>query len=220
MACTFRERRVTDIRMLKRGLVAALIVGVVSFSGFGIEGPAITQVFYRPTAYTLPAGVWELEGKFSLFAFGLPTANMAYGLTESLQISTGLSADLFGMPNLGIKLALSRTGPVRLAASAGVTYLLADGSLYLRSGLSASLQAGVLGIHMGASLRMLPELSFSPYAAFDYALAGNVALLGEVSVLPFQARVGALFRPLRSFDLKLWTGFPVFSVGASGALRF
>jgi len=124
------------------------------------------------------------------------------------------------MPNLGIKLALGRTGPVALAASAGVTYFLADGSLYLRSGLSASLQAEVLGIHMGALLRMLPELSLSPYAAFDYALAGNVALLGEVSVLPFQARVGVLLRPLRSFDLKLWTGFPVFSVGASGALHF
>jgi len=206
--------------MLKRGLVAALIAGVVSFSGFGIEGPAITQVICRPTAYTLPAGVWELEGRFSLFAFGLPTVSMAYGLTESLQISTELSADLFGMPNLGIKLALGRTGPVALAASAGVTYLLADGSLYLGSGLSASLQAGVLGIHAGTSLRMLPELSLSPYAAFDYALAGNVALLGEVSILPFQARVGVLLRPLRPFDLKVWTGFPVFSVGASGALRF
>jgi len=117
-------------------------------------------------------------------------------------------------------LVLGRTGPVALAASAGVNYLLADGSLYLRSGLSASFQAGVLGIHMGASLRMLPELSLSPYAAFDYALAGNVALLGEVSVLPFQARVGALFRPLRPFDLRLWTSFPAFAVGASGALRF
>jgi len=67
---------------------------------------------------------------------------------------------------------------------------------------------------------MLPEFSLSPHAGFDYALTRNVAVLGEVSVLPFQARVGALFKPLESFDLRLWTGFPAFSVGASGALRF
>jgi len=200
-------------------MLALLGFGMVCL-GQGFERPVLTQVIYQATAYTLPAGVWELEGIFSLPAFGFPWTSLSYGLTENIQVSTGLSADLFAMPNLGIKLALSRTGPVTLAASAGVTYLLADGSLYLGSGLSASLQAGVLGIHMGASLQMLPELSLSPYAAFDYALAGNVALLGEVSVFPFQARVGALFRPLRPFDLKVWTGFPVFSVGASGALRF
>lgn len=206
--------------MLKRGLVAALVAGVVTLCAFGFEGPVLTQVIYQATAYTLSASVWELKGMFSLPAFGFPWASLSYGLTENIQVSTGLTADLFGMPNLGIKLALGRTGPMALAASAGVTYFLADGSLYLGSGLSASLQAGVLGIHMGASLRMLPELSLSPYAAFDYALAGNVALLGEVSVLPFQARVGALLRSLGSFDLRLWTGFPAFAVGASGALRF
>ena len=206
--------------MLKRGLVAALIAGMVTLCAFGFEGPVLTRVIYQATAYTSPTGVWELEGMFNLPAFGVPWASVSYGLTENIQVSTGLSADLLGMPNLGIKLALGRTGPVALAASAGVTYLLADGSLYLGSGLSASLQAGVLGIHAGASLQALPEFSISPYAAFDYALAGNVALLGEVSILPFQARVGALFRPLESFDLRLWTGFPAFSVRASGALRF
>ena len=206
--------------MLKRGLVAALIAGVVTLCAFGFEGPVLTQVIYRATAYILPAGVWELEGMFSLLSLGVPWASLSYGLTKNIQVSTGLTADLFGMPNLGIKLALGRTGPVALAASAGVTYFLADGSLYLGSGLLASLQGDGLGIHAGASLQALPEFSISPYAAFDYALAGNVALLGEVSVLPFQARVGALFRPLRPFDLRLWTSFPAFAVGASGALRF
>ena len=204
---------------MKKCMVALLVFGVVCL-GQGFEGPMLTQVIYQATAYTLPAGVWELEGTFSLFAFGLPTVSVAYGLTKSLEVSTGLTADLFGMPNLGIKLALGRMGTVALAASAGVTYFLADGSLYLGTGLLASLQADGLGIHAGASLQALPEFSISPYAAFDYALAQNTALLGEVSVLPFQARVGALFRPLESFDLRLWTGFPAFSVGASGALRF
>jgi len=204
---------------MKKCMVALLVFGVV-YLGQGFEGPVLTQVIYQATAYTLPAGVWELEGTFSLFAFGLPTVSVAYGLTKSLEVSTGLTADLFGMPNLGIKLALGRMGTVALAASAGVTYFLADGSLYLGSGLLASLQADGLGIHAGASLQALPEFSISPYAAFDYALTQNTALLGEVSVLPFQASVGALFRPLESFDLRLWTGFPAFSVGASGALRF
>jgi len=204
---------------MKKCVVALLVFGVVCL-GQGFEGPVLTQVIYQATAYTLPAGVWELEGMFSLPAFGFPWASLSYGLTENIQVSTGLTADLFGMPNLGIKLALGRTGPVALAASAGMTYFLAEGSLYLGSGLLASLQADELSIHAGASLQALPEFSISPYAAFDYALAQNTALLGEVSVLPFQARVGGLFRLLESFDLRLWTGFPAFSLGASGALRF
>jgi len=189
--------------MLKRGLVAALVAGLVTLCAFGAEGPVLTQVIYQATAYTLPAGVWELEGTFSLPVVGLSWASLNYGLTENIQASTGLTADPFGMPNLGVKLALGRTGPLAFAASAGVTYLLADGSLHLGSGLLASLKAGALGIHTGISLQMLPELSLSPHAAFDYVLTRNVALLGEVSVLPFQARVGALFRPLESFDLRL-----------------
>ena len=135
---------------MKNCMLALLSFGMVCL-GQGFERPVLTQVIYQATAYTLPAGVWELEGIFSLPAFGFPWTSLSYGLTENIQVSTGLSADLFAMPNLGIKLALSRTGPVTLAASAGVTYLLADGSLYLGSGLSASLQAGVLGIHAGAS---------------------------------------------------------------------
>jgi len=206
--------------MLKRGLVAALVAGVVTLCAFGFEGPVLTRVIYQATAYTLPASVWELEGMFSLLSLGLPWASLSYGFSENLEVSTGLTADLFGMPNLGIKLALGRTGPVALAASAGVTYFLADGSLCLGGGLLASFQAEGVDMHAGVSLQMLPELSLSPHAAFDYALAQNAALLGEVSVLPFQARVGALFRPLESFDLRLWTGFPAFLVRASGALRF
>ena len=204
---------------MKKCMVALLLFGVVCL-GQGFEGPVLTQVIYQATAYTLPTGVWELEGMFSLLSLGVPWVSVSYGLTKSLEVSTGLTADLFGMPNLGIKLALGRMGTVALAASAGVTYFLTDGSLYLGTGLLASLQAEGVDMHAGVSLQMLPELSLSPHAAFDYALAQNAALLGEVSVLPFQASVGALFRPLESFDLRLWTGFPAFSLGASGALRF
>jgi len=46
--------------MLKRGLAAALIAGVVTLCAFGFEGPVLTQVIYQATAFTLPAGVWEL----------------------------------------------------------------------------------------------------------------------------------------------------------------
>jgi len=67
---------------------------------------------------------------------------------------------------------------------------------------------------------VLPEFSLAPYAAFDYAVARNVVLLGELSILPFQARVGGLFRMARSLDLKAWAGFPALSLGASAAVRF
>jgi len=108
--------------MLKRGLVAALVAEVVTLCSFGVDGPVLTRVIYQATAYTLPTGVWELEGTFSLPVVGLSWASLSYSLTENIQASTRLTADLFGMPNSGIKLALGRTGPVALAASAGVTY--------------------------------------------------------------------------------------------------
>ena len=206
--------------MLKRGLVAALIAGMVTLCAFGFEGPVLTRVIYQATAYTLPTGVWELEGMFNLPAFGVPWASVSYGLTENIQVSTGLTADLFGMPNLGIKLALGRTGPLALAASAGMTYFLADGSLYLGSGLLASLQADGLGIHAGASLQVLPEFSISPYAAADYDLMPNTRLLAELNFLPFQARLGLLLRALNSLDLRGWVSFFPFSLGANLSLRF
>ena len=205
---------------LKKGLATALITGAVALSGFGFEGSVLTQVIYQATAYTLPTGVWELEGMFSLPAFGFPWASVSYGLTENIQVSTGLTADLFGMPNLGVKLALGRIGPVALAASAGVTYLLADSSLYLGSGLLASLQADGLGIHAGASLQALPEFSISPYAAADYDLMPNTKLLTELNFLPLRARIGLLLRALNSLDLRGWVSFFPFSLGANLSLRF
>jgi len=204
--------------MKRIGWVLFMVVAV-AFWGYALGGPDLISIIYRPTVYTLPAGTWQIKGTFNPFAFGTPSVGVAYGLTESVQASASLTGLARGAPNLGVKSTLGQVGPMALAASGGITFILAGASLYL-SGLVASLQAEVLGVHVGSSLQLLPEVSLSPYAAFDYAVTRNVALLGEVSVLPFQARVGALLRPLRSFDLKVWTGFPVFSVGASCALHF
>lgn len=192
----------------------------VSLSGFGFEGPELTQVIYQPTAYTLPPGMWELEGTFSLLSLGLPSISVAYGLTESLQLSTSLSGALFGMPGLGVKAALGGMDSLALVASAGVSYFIAEGSLYVGAGLVASLQTGAMGIHPGISLQVLPTFSIHPYAAFDYSTGSTMAVLGELGFIPVSGRMGVLFRMIPNLDLRAWAGFPSFTVGASAALRF
>ena len=97
--------------MLGKGLAAALIGGVVTLCAFGFEDPMLTQVIYQATAYTLPVGVWELEGLFSLPAFGFPWASVSYGLTESLEVGTGLTANPSGSPILAQKSPLVRLIP-------------------------------------------------------------------------------------------------------------
>lgn len=206
--------------MLRQAVVAAVIAGTVALPALGMEGQGITHVVYRPTAYTLPVGTWQVWGTLDLLAIGLPGIGVAYGLAEGLQIGTGLTGILLGWPNLGIKLALGRVGSIALAASAGLSYAIAEGTLYLSSGMVSSFRAGPLGIHSGASLRLLPEFSLSPYAAFDYLVAENVALLGELGLLPLDVRAGVLFRPMEFLDLMAWVGFPGPSVAAGVALRF
>lgn len=205
---------------MKKVWWGSVILVMATCVGWGHEGPGLTHVIYRPTAYTLPAGTWQIRGTLDLTAIGLPGIGVAYGLAEGLQIGTGLTGILRGWPNLGIKLALGQVGPIALAASAGLSYAIAEGTLYLSSGVVSSFRAGHLGIHAGASLGLLPEFYLSPYAAFDYLVAENLALLGELGLLFLDVRAGVLFRPLESLDLRAWIGFPGPSLGAGVALRF
>ena len=63
----------------------------VALSGLALEGPPLTAVIYGSTAYTLPAGTWELAGYLSLPVVGLPSVSLSYGVTDALQMGTGLS---------------------------------------------------------------------------------------------------------------------------------
>ena len=110
-----------------RGAAVVLMTMAVALSGLALEGPPLTEVIYGSTAYTLPAGTWELTGYLSLPAI-LPSVSISYGVTDALQMGTGLSVDPLGFLNLGAKLALAL--PVSLA------YPLAESMLYLVAGCS------------------------------------------------------------------------------------
>ena len=180
----------------------------------------LTQVIYQATAYTLPAGVWELEGTFSLPVVGLPWVSLSYGLTESLEVGTGLTADLMGLPNLGAKIALGETDTIAFAFLTDIAFSVSDGRLYFGNGVALSSVMESLGVHAGTYVQVLPEFSISPYAGADYDLMPNTKLLAEVNFLPFRARFGLLLRALNSLDLRGWASFFPFSFGASLSLRF
>jgi len=207
--------------MLKEGFVTLVISGLVVFSGLGAEGPAIIQVIYRPTAYTLPAGSWEITASFVFPYMSLPSLGASYGLSKDIQVGTDVTSDLFGIPNLSVKLALEMAEPLSLAIPAGFTFFAAQGSLYAASGLAISWKGpGPLRAHTGSIVVVLPSFSLSPYLALDYELVAGTELLAELDILPFQARVGALLAPFESFALRLWTAFPELLLGATGTLRF
>ena len=205
---------------MKKGLATALITGAVALSGFGFEGSVLTQVIYQATAYTLPAGVWELKGLSSLLPLGLPWVSVSYGLTESLEVGTGLTADLMGLPNLGAKIALGETDTIALAFLPDIAFSVSDGRLYFGSGVALSSAMESLGVHAGTYVQVLPEFSISPYAGADYNLMPNTKLLAELNFLPLRARLGLLLRALNSLDLRGWASFFPFSLGANLSLRF
>ena len=204
---------------MKKCMVALLVFGVVCL-GQGFEGPVLTQVIYQATAYTLPAGVWELKGLSSLLPLGLPWVSVSYGLTESLEVGTGLTANLIGLPNLGAKIALGETDTVALAFLTDIAFSVSDGRLYFGSGAIVSSVMESFGVHAGSYFQVLPEFSVSPYAAVDYDFMPNTKLLAELNFLPFRARLGLLLRALNSLDLRGWASFFPFSLGASLSLRF
>jgi len=204
---------------MKKCMVALLVFGVVCL-GQGFEGPMLTQVIYQATAYTLPAGVWELEGMFGLPVIGLSWVSVSYGLTESLEVGTGLTADLMGLPNLGAKIALDETDTIALAFLTDIAFSVSDGRLHFGSGVALSSVMESLGVYAGTYMQVLPEFSISPYAAADYDLMSNAKLLAELNFLPFRARLGLLLRALNSLDLRGWASFFPFSLGASLSLRF
>ena len=204
---------------MKKCMVALLVFGVVCL-GQGFEGPVLTQVIYQATGYTLPAGVWELERTFSPLAFGFPWVSVSYGLTEGLDVGTGLTADFTGLPNLGAKIALGRTDTIALAFLTDVAFSVSDSSLYFGSGVALSSVMESLGVHAGTYMQVLPEFSISPYAATDYDLMSNTKLLAELNFLPFRARLGLLLRLLENLDLRSWASFPTLSLWASLNARF
>jgi len=197
-----------------------LITVAVALSGLALGGPPLTEVIYGSTGYTLPAGTWELAGYFSLPMVGLPSVSISYGVSDALQLGTGLSADLWGFPNLGVKLALGQIGPVALALPVSLAYSLAESTLYLTAGLAMSSQGGPLGFHSELALRVLPDLAPSASFGLVYKAPESVALLGEMGVMPLRFRIGALFQPFSGLDLRVWASFPSFSAGAKAALRF
>jgi len=202
---------------VKKLALALMFMGALASAA--AAGETITGVIYTPAAHTLPPGTWELAGHFWFPAI-LPSVSISYGVTDALQLGTGLSADLLGFLNLGAKLALGQLGPVALALPVSLAYSLAESTLYLTAGLAMSSQAGLLGLHSELALDVLPELAPSASLGLVYKLLESVALLGEVGVMPLRFRIGALFQPFSALDLRVWASFPSFSAGARAALRF
>jgi len=203
-----------------RGGAVVLIAVAVGLSGLALEGPPLTEVIYGSTAYTLPAGTWQLAGYFSLPVVGLPSISINYGVTDALQLGTGLTADLWGLPNLGAKLALGQTGLVAIALPVSLAYSMPESTVYLAAGLAMSSQAGQLGFHFELAVDVLPDLALSASLGLVYRALESVALLGEVGVMPLRFRIGTLLQPFSGLDLRVWVSFPGFSAGAKAALRF
>lgn len=203
-----------------RSAAVVLIAVAVGLSGLALEGPPLTEVIYGSTAYTLPGGTWELAGYLSLPVVGLPSISINYGVTDALQLGTGLSADLWGLPNLGAKLALGQTGPVAIALPVSLAYSISESTAYLAAGLAMSSQAGQLGFHSELAVDVLPGMALSASFGLVYEALESVALLGEVGVMPLRFRIGTLLQPFSGLDLRVWVSFPGFSAGAKAALRF
>ena len=205
---------------MKKLALTLVFIGALALSGAAAEGEVLTGVIYTPAAYTLPGGTWELAGYLSLPVVGLPSVSMSYGVTDALQLGTGLSADLWGLPNLGAKLALGQTGPVAIALPVSLAYSISESTAYLAAGLAMSSQAGQLGFHSELAVDVLPGMALSASFGLVYEALESVALLGEVGVMPLRFRIGTLLQPFSGLDLRVWGSFPGFSAGAKAALRF
>ena len=197
-----------------------LILMAIACAVHGAAGAELTQVIYRPTGYVLPAGTWEVEGSFNSLPRSVPGLTLDYSLIRGLQVGTGLSADLLGIPNAGAKLSFGYLGPVAVALSPWFAFNLADSSFYLGMGLASSVKAGGFELHAGSLVYLLPSLSFSPYLAFDYWYMSNVAFLGEVDLMPLHMRAGALIWAFAGLNIRVWAGFPALVLGGSLAVRF
>ena len=205
---------------MKKLALTLVFIGALALSGAAAEGEGLTGVIYTPAAYTLPGGTWELAGYLSLPVVGLPSVSMSYGVTDALQMGTGLSADLWGFLNLGAKLALGQIGPVALALPVSLAYSMPESTVYLAAGLAMSSQAGQLGFHSELAVDVLPGMALSASFGLVYEALESVALLGEVGVMPLRFRIGTLLQPFSGLDLRVWGSFPGFSAGAKAALRF
>jgi len=204
---------------MKRSLLVFLFLGI-ALLGHGTESSFLTDVIYHPTAYTLPTGIWELRARFSLLSLGIPSVSLDYGLNKTLEVGTGLTADLMGFPNLGAKLFLGWFGPVALAFLGNTSFSISEGSLYLGTGVAMSTIIGPLGVHAGTHLAILPNLYFSSFIAADYGFIPNARMLAEMSLPSLATRLGLLFRLFDILSLKAWSSLFPFSLGASLGLRF
>jgi len=202
-----------------RSLLVFLLLGV-TLLGHGAESFFLTDVIYQPTAYILPISVWELKTRFSLLSLSVPSVSLDYGLSEILEVGTGLTADLMGFPNLGVKLFLGWFGPVALAFLGNTSFSISEGSLYLGTGIAMSTIIGPLGLHAGTHLAILPNLYFSSSIAADYGFIPNARILAEMSLPSLGTRLGLLFRLFDILSLKAWSSLFPFSLGASLGLRF
>jgi len=86
--------------MRKRTFVLVSFLVALAFSGLSMEEPPITRVIYAHTAYTLPAGAWEVWGRISLIPFSTQSISIAYGVKDWTQIGTDLTRDILENPNV------------------------------------------------------------------------------------------------------------------------
>ena len=119
------------------------------------------------------------------------------GVTDALQMGTGLSADLLGFLNLGAKLALGQIGPVALALPVSLAYPLAESMLYLAAGLAISLQAGPVGFHSELALRVLSALAPSASFGLVYKALESVPSWGKWGPRPSGSGWAPRFSPFR-----------------------
>jgi len=199
-------------------LLSSLVA--LPFLGLSMEEPPITRVIYAHTAYTLPAGTWEVWGRVSLIPFSTPSISIAYGVRDWTQISTDLTSDVLGYPNVQTKFALGKIDTVPFAVFVYGTYGLAQARLWLGAGACVSIETETLSIHPWISFQLVPGFSGDGGVGLVYASSKDLFMLGELYIPSVHVRGGLLFRAAPSLDVRGWVGGPDFELMLSLTARF
>lgn len=186
--------------------VGLSVVPSVCFPASFVEAPP-TQALYRPTAYTLRAGEWEVGIPFILAPL---VVSVGYGLTESFELRTMPLSFLYGQFGLSGKLALPLGTGFDMALPVGATVQFDPLAFLWSAGAVFSLDAGSqLTLHGGVSGGMAQTLYVLPYAIVDYDVLPNLKLVTEVGLYPLSGVAGVLLRLLDFLELRVGVGFPM-----------
>lgn len=166
---------------------AVVMVVMSSVGGLAEDAPEIFGLS-KPTAYTLREGEWII-GVGPIF----------YGVTDKFQLGTHLIADILTIFNVSGKLNVSSLSESQTEIAVAVdlfTVGFLPNEVSFSGVISRGLQERLTG-HIGFELDLsragtiISGALESIFFGLDYGLSADIKLLGELTLTPHRAKVGA-----------------------------